>query len=131
MSGVGGRDLFVGDAAGLVVARQLGGDVEDAGRPEGLEAGEVGRVPAVAQVEEREHPGGRVVVYVLAGGSRRAGRGRGRGRARGARRGGEVVRRFRGADPAGRRYEGVFAQVQIPPVELAMTSCKQITKSKH
>lgn len=108
MAGVRRRYLFVRDAAGLVVPRKLGGDVQDAGGAEVLQTGEVGRILAVAQVEEREDTGGGMGVDVGQRGTR-GGRGEAPGRQPG--------------------HQSVLAQFLVFTMELSVTSCKTYDSS--
>lgn len=64
MATVGCGKLSVEDASVFAVPGQLAGDVEHPGDSQGSQRGRVLGVPGVAQVEERQHPGGWVRVYV-------------------------------------------------------------------
>lgn len=108
MAGIWRRYLFVRDAAGFVISRKLGGDVQDAGGAEVLQTSEVGRILAVAQVEEREDPGGGMGVDVGQRGTR-GGRGEAPGRQPG--------------------HQSVLAQFLMFTVELSVTSCKTYDSS--
>lgn len=105
MSGIGGRYLFVGDAALFVIAGQLGCDVQHARGAQALQTRQVGGVFAVAEVEERKQLRCRIGVHIC--------QGRTRGRC------GQTSRQS--AD------QGVFAQFLVLSVELPVASWNKTT----
>lgn len=102
MSRVGGGQVAIGDAALLQVATgHLRRHIQHPGHSQGNQRLRVGCVSRVAQVQEWQHPGRRVGVDVRGAG------------------------RVGAAGPAGQQR--VLAELLVPPVELAVTSCNRNT----
>lgn len=64
LSGIGGRQLFVDDAARLVESGQVGRDVEHPADVERRQRVPVGCVPHVANKEERQYLRGRMRIQI-------------------------------------------------------------------